>query len=121
MDTILISNDTLDQMEALSEKINETTKLDEKIRLHNDLNNYVKSVESVIDEMCELVDNIDFEKTCDDTIDYDIDAVNVEQLMSESNDEPILQNKIKYMQQILMHISKCKKVCEKNKLVITKC
>jgi len=121
MDTILISNDTLDQLEVLSEKLNEETQLDEKIKLHNELSSYIKKVETTIDEMCELVDNIDFEKTCEDTIDYDINSIDVEQVMSDLNEEPVIQNKIKYMQQILEHVAKCKKVSEKNKLIITKC
>ena len=124
MDTILISNDTFDQIEALTEQLNDTVKLEEKINLHTKLDTYIKDVEKSLDAMCNIVENIDFDATCNDNKNienYNIDSVNLDNLLSELKDESVLQTKIKYMEQILEHVKKCKKMCEKNKLVIAKC
>lgn len=119
--TIPISNETIDDIEMLAEQLNDATKLDEKIKLHAELNEYVNKIENTVDAMRDMLDNIDIIKTTDENKqEYDA-SIDLDVLLSELKNEEVLQNKLNYMKTLYEHIKICKQNCEKNKLVITKC
>jgi hypothetical protein len=124
-----ISDDTLDYLDSQIDKFNETTKLGEKINIHNELSTTIKKLEKEIDDMADIIDKIDVEnvksehnrESNSNVSSIDNDIVTLEKLVEGMKEEDILQIKIFHLQKIAEIIRNCKSKFNNADLRISKC
>lgn len=125
-----VSDDTLDALEGEIDKLNDTSNLGEKVRLHTKLESQTKLLEDEIDLMIDMMDDLDFDKAYEsiktdknktDTTDVTDDIVNLDKLMNSLKQEDVMQIKIMYVQKMLNHIARCRALCDQSKLIVSKC
>ncbi|VBB17832.1 hypothetical protein YASMINEVIRUS_295 [Yasminevirus sp. GU-2018] len=128
--TIPVSDDTLDQLEGEIDRLNDTSNLSEKVKLHASLVSHTKQLEATIDSMVDMIDQVDIDAACEEikknknaseSTDVSDNVANLDKLLSGMKNEEVMQIKILYMKKIIDTIARCREACEQNKLVISKC
>lgn len=116
-DTIVVSDDTFDLLEAEVDKFNETKSLSEKIEIHSQLSKKISLLEDEINGMIKIIDDIDKE---DINISDDTSGIEIDDLIDEFDNEEILQKKLSCYIKMINKVKMCKKKCEKNTLSISR-
>lgn len=127
---IPVSDDSLDFLETQIDTLNDTKNLGTKVTLHAKIMDYTKRLESEVDNMIELMDKIDYNvvseaikknKNNADTSDVSDDIINLDKLLSDLQEEDVMQIKLLYMRKIIDQIERCRSKCEKSKMTVNKC
>ena len=127
-----VSDDTMDILDSMIDQFNETKNLSKKITLQNKLNEIIKSLETEINNMIEIVDKLDLDQTSNEIsnekkkekapeIDLDNEIINIEKQLSSMEEEDVIQKKVQMYGDILNKIRKCRSVCDNSQLKIYKC
>lgn len=112
----IINNDTMDELEEMADKLEQTTDIAEKVRLHSELKRTTQEIKTIIDGLIEDVNNSKFENMEISSLPLDVIDPNekfdlMEQLNFIENDMDDMDNEDNIITKIKI-FSEIKRKCE---------